>query len=74
MQINIDAQPFTLCIDCPHTLAEGATVMRLPDGIEASCNEVNGLWVLLEALGGRRWWQGNRPQVMRQVLEITRNR
>ena len=68
MQINIDAQPYTLCIDCPGPLTQGATVVRLPDGIEASCNEMNGLWMILEALGGRTWWQRNRPQIIQQVL------
>jgi hypothetical protein len=68
MQITINAQPYTLCINCPDTLAQGATVVRLPDGIEASCNEVGGLWLILEALGGRSWWQCNRPRVIQQVL------
>lgn len=68
MHIEIDAQPYKLCLHCPSSLQSGATVVRLPDGIEASCNELQGLWMILEVLGGRHWWQRHHSQVIQQVL------
>ena len=70
MHIEIDATPYKLCLHYTSSLQSGATVVRFPDGIEASCNELQGLWMILEVLGGRQWWQHHHPQVIQQVLTM----
>jgi hypothetical protein len=44
--------------------------VRLPDGVEATFNHAEGLLVLLEGIGGRRWWQENQTQIEAQVMKL----
>jgi hypothetical protein len=43
-------------------------LIRLPDGIEATFNCVDALLVLLEGVGGKRWWSDNQAQIEERFL------
>jgi len=38
--------------------------------VEASFNHTEGLLVLLEGIGGRRWWQENQTQIEARVMTL----
>ena len=40
------------------------------DGLEASFTHTEGLLVLLEGIGGRRWWQENQTQIEARVMTL----
>ena len=46
------------------------SLVRLPDGVEASFNHTEGLLVLLEGIGGRRWWQENQTQIEARLMTL----
>ena len=46
------------------------SIVRLPDGVEASFSHTEGLLVLLEGMGGRRWWQENQERIEAQVMML----
>lgn len=68
MHIEIDAQPYKICLNYHDSLQDGANIIRLPDGVEASCHSWNGLLLMLEVLGGRQWWQNHRSHVIDNIL------
>lgn len=68
MHIEIDAKPYKICLNYHDSLQNGANIIRLPDGVEASCHSWNGLLLMLEVLGGRQWWQIHHSQIIRDVL------
>jgi hypothetical protein len=45
-------------------------MVRLPDGVEASFSHTEGLLVLLEGMGGRRWWRENQERIEAQVMML----
>ncbi|MBK9712546.1 MAG: hypothetical protein IPO81_14705 [Kouleothrix sp.] len=63
MSVELIAIPYTIRLDIECETCCRGSLVRLPDGVEASFNCADGLLVLLEGMGGRRWWQANRTQI-----------
>jgi len=63
MNCELTALPYTMRLDLECDSYCRGTIVRMPDGVEASFNHTDGLLVLLEGMGGRRWWQENRSQI-----------
>jgi hypothetical protein len=63
MSLELTAAPYTMRLDLDCDAICRGTITRMPDGVEASFNHTDGLLVLLEGMGGRRWWQDNRTQI-----------
>ena len=53
------------CDGCP-----GGTLVRLPDGVEASFSSPDCLLHLLEGMVGRRTWQAHHDQIEAQLAGI----
>ena len=64
--MELTAIPYTIKLDLECDGCCHGSLVRLPDGVEASFNHTEGLLVLLEGIGGRRWWQENRGLSLRQ--------
>jgi hypothetical protein len=46
------------------------SIVRLPDGVEASFSHTEGLLVLLEGMGGPRWWRENQARITERVMSF----
>ncbi len=68
MSVELAAIPYVIRLDIECGDRCSGSMVRLPDGVEASFNCADGLLVLLEGMGGRRWWQANRTQIEEQFL------
>lgn len=69
--LELTAMPYTIKLDMECDGCCRGSLVRLPDGIEASFNHTEGLLVLLEGVGGRRWWQENQSQIEARVSILT---
>jgi len=68
--LELTAIPYTIKLDM---VCDGyccGSLVRLPDGVEASFNHTEGLLVLLEGIGGRRWWQENQTQIEARLMTL----
>ncbi len=63
MQMELTAPPYVLSLDLSPESGCNGTVVRLPDGVEGSFNHPDALLCLLEAMGGRRWYQANQDRI-----------
>jgi hypothetical protein len=63
--------PYTIQLDVECDDCCRGSLIRLPDGVEASFNHTEGLLVLLEGVGGRHWWQENKTQIEARFLKRT---
>ena len=61
--VELVALPYTIRLDLECEECCRGSMVRLPDGIEASFNCTDALLVLLEGMTGKHWWQANRAQV-----------
>jgi hypothetical protein len=68
--LELTAIPYTIKLDLECDGFCHGSLVRLPDGVEASFNHTEGLLVLLEGVGGRRWWQENQTQIEARVLRL----
>lgn len=68
LSVELIAMPYTIRLDVECEDCCRGSLIRLPDGIEASFNCIEGLLILLESMGGRRWWQENRAQIVERLL------
>ena len=71
IDLELTALPYTIKLDIECNGCCHGSLVRLPDGVEASFNHTEGLLVLLEGVGGRRWWQENQTQIEARVLRMT---
>jgi hypothetical protein len=69
--LELTAIPYTIKLDLECNGCCHGSLVRLPDGLEASFNHTEGLLVLLEGIGGRRWWQENQTQIEARVMMLT---
>ena len=65
--MELTALPYTIKLDIECDGCCRGSLVRLPDGVEASFTHTEGLLVLLEGVGGRRWWQENQSQIEARV-------
>ena len=65
--MELTAIPYTIKLDLECDGCCHGSLVRLPDGVEESFNHTEGLLVLLEGVGGRRWWQENQTQIEARV-------
>ena len=70
IDLELTAIPYTIKLDLECDGCCHGSLVRLPDGVEASFNHTEGLLVLLEGIGGRRWWQENQTQIEAQVMTL----
>lgn len=70
MHMELTASPYILNLSLDPAIGCCGTIVRLPDGIEASFNHCDALLVLLEAMGGRRWWQVHCDELTAQLEGI----
>jgi hypothetical protein len=63
MSVELAAVPYILRLDVECETCCRGSLVRLPDGIEATFNCVDALLVLLEGVGGKRWWNDNKTQI-----------
>ena len=63
IDLELTLLPYTIKLDIECDSCCRGSLVRLPDGVEASFNHTEGLLVLLEGIGGRRWWQENQSQI-----------
>ena len=68
--MELTAIPYTIKLDLECDGCCRGSLVRLPDGVEASFNHTEGLLVLLEGVGGRRWWQENHTQIEARVMTL----
>jgi hypothetical protein len=68
--LELTALPYTIKLDIECNGCCQGSLVRLPDGVEASFNHTEGLLVLLEGIGGRRWWQENQTQIEARVMTL----
>jgi hypothetical protein len=68
MSMELTALPYTMKLDVECDPCCRGSIVRLPDGVEASFSHTEGLLVLLEGMGGRRWWQENQSQIEARVM------
>ena len=54
IDLELTAIPYTIKLDLECDGYCHGSLVRLPDGVEASFNHMEGLLVLLEGIGGRR--------------------
>jgi hypothetical protein len=73
-KIELEAVPYTIRLDVECEDCCRGSLVRLPDGVEASFNCADGLLVLLECMGGRGWWQDNRTHILERVLPFLKAR
>jgi len=71
IDLELTAIPYTIKLDIECDSYCRGSLVRLPDGVEASFNHTEGLLVLLEGVGGRRWWQENQSQIEAHVSTLT---
>jgi hypothetical protein len=69
MNMEIAVASYTLQLTIQPYDAFSSIVVRLPDGVEATCTYQAGLAVLLEGLCGKRWWQHHRDEVVGQLAQ-----
>ena len=69
--MELTAIPYTIKLDIECDGCCRGSLVRLPDGVEASFNHTEGLLVLLEGVGGRHWWQENQTQIEARVMTLT---
>ena len=74
MSVELVAMQYTirLYLDCG-TSCRGSMI-RLPDGVEASFDCLDSMLVLLEGMGGRRWWQDNQAQIAERFSPFLKER
>jgi hypothetical protein len=70
IDLELTAIPYTIKLDLECDGYCHGSLVRLPDGVEASFNHTEGLLVLLEGIGGRRWWQENQTQIEARVMTL----
>jgi hypothetical protein len=70
MSLELTAMPYTMRLEVECDSCCRGSIVRLPDGVEASFNHTDGLLILLESMGGRRWWQENHTQIEARVLSF----
>jgi len=70
IDLELTALPYTIKLDLECNGYCHGSLVRLPDGVEASFNHTEGLLVLLEGIGGRRWWQENQTQIEARVMTL----
>lgn len=63
MYMELNIPPYTLRLTIEDASCYTGTVTRLPDGVEGSFNNSEGLLCLLEGMAGRRWYQANRDHL-----------
>lgn len=61
--LEIVALPYTIQLDVECTQCCRGSIIRQPDGVEASFNCADSLFVLLECMSGQGWWQANREAI-----------
>src|SRR5262245_55470553 len=71
MDLELTVLPYSIKLDIECDSCCRGSLVRLPDGVEASFNHTEGLLVLLEGMGGRRWWQENQAQIEARVSTLT---
>ena len=69
--MELTAIPYTIKLDLDCDGCCHGSLVRLPDGVEASFSHTEVLLVLLEGIGGRRWWQENQTQIEARVMTLT---
>jgi hypothetical protein len=72
--VELVASPYTIRLDVECADCCRGSMVRLPDGVEASFNCTDALLVLLEGMTGKRWWQANRAQVEERFLSFAKLR
>jgi len=70
IDLELTAIPYTIKLDIACDGCCRGSLVRFPDGVEASFNHTEGLFVLLEGVGGRRWWQENQTQIEARVMTL----
>ncbi len=68
MSVELVAMQYTIRLEVECLSCCRGSMIRLPDGVEARFNCVDALLVLLEGMGGRRWWQENQAAIRERVL------
>jgi hypothetical protein len=68
MSVELAAVPYIIRLDVECEPCCRGSLIRLPDGIEATFNCVDALLVLLEGVGGKRWWSDNQAQIEERFL------
>jgi hypothetical protein len=68
--LELTAIPYTIKLDMACDGYCRGSLVRLPDGVEASFNHTEGLLVLLEGIGGCRWWQENQTQIEARLMTL----
>jgi len=68
MSVELVAMQYTIRLEVECAACCRGSLIRLPDGVEASFNCADALLVLLEGMGGRRWWQENQAQIRERFL------
>ena len=68
--MELTAIPYIIKLDLECGGCCRGSLVRLPDGVEASFNHTEGLLVLLEGVNGRRWWQENQTQIEAHVMTL----
>ena len=74
MSLELTAIPYTMTLELECDTFCHGSIVRLPDGVEASFNHTEGLLILLESMGGRRWWQENQSQIEARVMSLIETR
>lgn len=70
MQMLISVADFTLNLRFDSEGCRGGTLVRLPDGVEATFNSPDCLLHLIEGMVGRRTWQAHRDHIETQIARI----
>jgi hypothetical protein len=68
MNVELTALPYVMQLDLECDTCCRGTIVRMPDGVEASFNHTDGLLVLLEGMCGRRWWKDNQAQIEERFI------
>ena len=71
MSFELTAFSYTMKLEVECDTGLHGTIVRLPDGVEANFTHTEGLLVLLESMGGRRWWQENQSQIKAHVMTVS---
>ncbi len=74
MSVDLVAMHYTIRLHLDWGTSCRGSMIRLPDGVEASFDCLDSMLVLLEGMCGRRWWQDNQAQIAERFSPFLKER